>query len=62
MMLISSILNFGTARFDSGNDLPYIVFLPTYTATAWYHKRLPADLQAQSSTRRWRKSEALPPR
>lgn len=45
VMLISSILNFGTARFDTGNDLPYIVFLPTYTATAWYHKRLPADLQ-----------------
>ncbi len=47
IMLISSILNFGTARFDSGNDLPYIVFLPTYTATAWYHQQLPADLQRQ---------------
>jgi len=45
VMLISTILNFGTARFDSGNDLAYILFLPTYTATAWYHKRLPADLQ-----------------
>ena len=43
--LISSILNFATARFDVGNDLPYILFLPTYTATAWYHKKLPADLQ-----------------
>jgi carboxypeptidase C (cathepsin A) len=47
IVLVSSILNFGTARFDSGNDLPYILFLPTYTATAWYHKRLPADLQSQ---------------
>src|SRR5205823_11902850 len=46
IVLMSSILNFQTARFDSGNDLPYILFLPTYTATAWYHKRLPADLQA----------------
>jgi len=45
VMLISSILNFGTARFDSGNDLAYILFLPTYTATSWYHKRLPAELQ-----------------
>ncbi|MGZ5473758.1 MAG: S10 family peptidase [Thermoanaerobaculia bacterium] len=45
VMLISSILNFGTARFDSGNDLAYILFLATYTATAWYHKRLPAELQ-----------------
>lgn len=47
IVLVSSILNFGTARFDTGNDLPYILFLPTYTATAWYHKRLPADLQQQ---------------
>ncbi|MCK4832749.1 MAG: hypothetical protein KAS81_08265, partial [Anaerolineales bacterium] len=45
IMLVSSILNFQSARFDPGNDLPYILFLPTYTATAWYHKRLPADLQ-----------------
>jgi carboxypeptidase C (cathepsin A) len=43
--LVSSILNFSTARFDVGNDLPYPLFLPTYTATAWYHKKLPADLQ-----------------
>jgi carboxypeptidase C (cathepsin A) len=46
IVLVSSILNFGTARFDVGNDLPYPLFLPTYTATAWYHKKLPADLQA----------------
>jgi carboxypeptidase C (cathepsin A) len=45
IILISSILNFETARFDTGNDLPYILFLPTYTAIAWYHKKLPADLQ-----------------
>jgi carboxypeptidase C (cathepsin A) len=45
VLLVSSILNFQTARFARGNDLPYVLFLPTYTATAWYHKRLPADLQ-----------------
>jgi len=43
--LVSSILNFQTTRFGKGNDLPYPLFLPTYAATAWYHKRLPADLQ-----------------
>ncbi len=42
--LISSILNFATTRFEVGNDLPYVLFLPTYTATAWYHKKLAADL------------------
>lgn len=46
LMLVSSILNFQTARFTTGNDLPYILFLPTYTATAWYHNRLADDLQA----------------
>ncbi len=45
IVLISAILNFQTARFEVGNDLPYPLFLPTYTATAWYHKKLPADLQ-----------------
>jgi carboxypeptidase C (cathepsin A) len=45
IILISSILNFQTADFDTGNDLPYILYLPTYTAIAWYHKKLPADLQ-----------------
>lgn len=50
VVLISSILNFQTARFQVGNDLPYPLFLPTYTATAWYHKRLPADLQGDLRT------------
>jgi carboxypeptidase C (cathepsin A) len=46
IMLISAILNFQTARFGTGNDLPHILFLPTYAATAWYHGRLAAELQA----------------
>lgn len=45
IMFVSSILNFITAKFDEGNDLPFILFLPSYTATAWYHHKLPADLQ-----------------
>ena len=45
IVLISSILNFETAEFDTGNDLPYILYLPTYTAIAWYHKKLGGDLQ-----------------
>jgi len=47
VVLISTILNFQTARFTKGNDLPFVLFLPTYTATAWYHQKLPADLQAR---------------
>ncbi len=46
IVLMSSVLNFGTILFNPGNDLPYALFLPTYTAAAWYHKKLPKDLQA----------------
>ncbi len=46
IMLVSSVLNFQTLAFNVGNDLPYVLFLPTYTATAWYHKQLPEELQA----------------
>jgi len=45
IMFISSILNFLTASFNEGNDLPFVLFLPSYTATAWYHQKLPKDLQ-----------------
>ncbi|HLO97429.1 MAG TPA: hypothetical protein VK171_02440 [Fimbriimonas sp.] len=37
IVLVSSILNFQTARFHKGNDLPFQVFLPTYAAAAFYH-------------------------
>ncbi len=42
--LISTVLNFETLEATPGNDLPYIFFLPSFTAAAWYHKKLPADL------------------
>jgi len=45
IVLVSSILNFQTALFAKGNDLPYVLYLPTYTATAWYHHKLAPDLQ-----------------
>ncbi|MCP4442348.1 MAG: peptidase S10 [Aureispira sp.] len=40
IILVSAITNFQTARFERGNDLPYILFLPTYAASAYYHKKL----------------------
>ncbi len=46
IVLISTVLNFETLRFADGNDLPYVLFLPTYTAAAAYHKKLAADLRA----------------
>ena len=48
IVLISTIMNFETTDFAAGNDLPYAMFLPSYAATAWYHKKLPRDLQSKS--------------
>ncbi len=45
IMLVSSILDFGTADAQPGNDLPYILYLPTYAATAWYHGKLKGRYQ-----------------
>lgn len=50
IMFVSSILNFITASFDEGNDLPFVLFLPSYTATAWYHKKLSPELQKDLKT------------
>jgi carboxypeptidase C (cathepsin A) len=45
--LISSVLDLSTISFNPGDDRPYIFYLPSYAAVAWYHKVLkdrPADL------------------
>jgi carboxypeptidase C (cathepsin A) len=49
IVLVSSVLNFETLSFSPGNDLAYILYLPTEAATAWYHKKLPPDLQADQT-------------
>ncbi|MDR3581295.1 MAG: peptidase S10 [Oryzomonas sp.] len=46
IVLISSVMNLQTLGFDNGNDLPYALFLPSYTATAWYHGKLAPQFQA----------------
>ncbi len=40
IVLISAVLDFQTIRFGTGNDLPYALFLPTYTASAFHHGKL----------------------
>ena len=37
IMLISSVLDLLTVDFKEGNDQPYVLYLPTYAAIAWYH-------------------------
>ncbi len=45
VILLSQIFNFTTdidqPTANPGVDLPYELALPTYAATAWYHKKLP---------------------
>lgn len=45
IILVSMCLDFQAYDFGNGNDLPYILNLPTYAACAWYHKRLPEEHQ-----------------
>ncbi len=45
IILISTALDFSTLDFNPGNDLPYALILPSYAATAWYHKQLDPKLQ-----------------
>jgi carboxypeptidase C (cathepsin A) len=45
--LISSLLTYQTLSPAPDNDVAYAAFVQTYAADAWYHKKLPADLQQQ---------------
>jgi carboxypeptidase C (cathepsin A) len=46
LVLVSGVLDFATLWNNAGNDVPYPLGLPAYTAAAWFHKKLPPDLQA----------------
>jgi carboxypeptidase C (cathepsin A) len=66
IVLISTVLNFQTLQFQPGNDTPYPLWLPSYTAAAWYHKKLPADLQSRplaqvvAEAQQWALNQYLP--
>lgn len=64
VVLVSTILNFETADWSTGNDLPYALLVPTYAATAWYHRKLgPLQqtplAQVVEQARRWAMNEYL---
>lgn len=49
IVLVSSVLDLRTLTFQDGDDLSYIINLPAYAATAWYHNKVnnkPASLEA----------------
>ncbi|MEO7960862.1 MAG: hypothetical protein ABIR19_04895 [Ginsengibacter sp.] len=49
VILVSSVLDLRTLTFQPYDDLPFILYLPSYAATAWYHDKIsnkPASLEA----------------
>ena len=43
VILMSAVLDFQTITFDAGNDVPYLLYLPSYAAVAAYFHALPAQ-------------------
>jgi carboxypeptidase C (cathepsin A) len=41
IVLISSVLNFGSLAPDASNDSPYPLYIPSFAAINWYHKLAP---------------------
>ncbi|MBV9491676.1 MAG: peptidase S10 [Verrucomicrobia bacterium] len=50
LVLIGPALSLQALDFTPGNDEPYPLYLPTYTAAAWYHRRLGPELQQKPLT------------
>ena len=50
IILISNAMDLRPVFFGRGDDLPFSLFIPTYTAAAWYHKKLDSELQAKPLT------------
>ncbi|MEO1583578.1 MAG: peptidase S10 [Planctomycetota bacterium] len=48
VILVSTVIDFATIRFNPGHDLPFVCFLPTYAATAHHHGMLSDELQAMT--------------
>lgn len=57
--LISSVIHWQTKVFNVGNDLPHILILPTMTATAWYHGKLPERFETLEAALREAEDFAL---
>ncbi|MBS1717177.1 MAG: hypothetical protein JSS72_05550 [Armatimonadetes bacterium] len=65
LILISNAIRMSAHMADSYNDAMYVGFLPTYTATAAFHKKLGPELngniqKAISESMRFAQSEYLP--
>jgi len=65
LILISPALDLSIVHQDPLNDLPYMLFAPSYAATAWYHKKTGPEFRAGltkvlAEAERWTIEEYLP--
>ena len=47
VMLLSSVLNLQTISYAPGNDLPYVLYLPSLATIAWYHHKLSPQMEKE---------------
>ncbi|MCX6089337.1 MAG: peptidase S10, partial [Candidatus Atribacteria bacterium] len=64
IILISPILSYEFDPDNTGNDSLYVLTLPTYAASAWYHKKITPRLQknldeALKEVREWSQNQYL---
>ncbi|HNR11761.1 MAG TPA: peptidase S10 [Thermodesulfobacteriota bacterium] len=59
IVLISPVLDFSTISQQTSDDLSYLLYLPTYTATAWYHRLLSPPMSVSSLEQVLRSAEAF---
>jgi carboxypeptidase C (cathepsin A) len=64
VVMVSAVFDLLSLTFPKMSDLPYIMHLPSYATTAWYHDRLspkPADFEAfVDEVRRFTEEEYAP--
>lgn len=61
LMLISSVLDFQTIAYEAPYDLPYALALPSYAATALYHKKIEGSRdELLRETEKWAIEAYLP--
>lgn len=46
VVLLSTLLDFATLQTSGGNDLGYLVYLPSFTGVAHFHKKISGDRDA----------------
>jgi carboxypeptidase C (cathepsin A) len=47
LVQVSTVMNWLNQEQSVGNDVANVVHLPSYAAAAWYHKKLPPELQRE---------------